>query len=152
MTAARVTSYLQRPMPLPAKQTSEILRYWLASLQLDEALSARPRARRPTRETHAPRVDAPTPGQDYFKLAFDPELEAVLCARGQLQRPLDAELGAFFEHWLATQYRRGRDEDRDVSHLLVFPVVHLPRGELAGLLRYDVSLRFCSADGSEFTV
>ncbi|HKP57358.1 MAG TPA: AAA domain-containing protein [Polyangiales bacterium] len=141
-----------RTPPLTRGEANEVLRYWLASLQLDEALATRPRARRLSSAAAPARVDAPTPGQDYFKLAFDAELQALLSKRGQVRKPFDAELSAFFEHWLVTQYRRGPSDERAQPHLLAFPVVHLPRGELAGLLRYELSLRFAAVDGGEFAV
>jgi hypothetical protein len=66
-----------------------------------------------------------------------------------LQKAFDGELAAFFEHWLAQRYRRG-DDDRELSHLLAFPVVHLPRGELAGLLRFGVRVQFGDPGGPQF--
>jgi RecA/RadA recombinase len=141
-----------RTPPLTRSEANEVLRYWLASLQLDEALAARPRARRLTGAAPSARVDAPTPGQDYFKLPFDAELHALLAKRGQLRKAVDAELAAFFENWLVAQYRRGPEDERAQPHLLAFPVVHLARGELAGLLRYELSLRFAAAGGGEFAV
>jgi hypothetical protein len=64
---------------------------------------------------------------------------------------MEAELGAYFETWLADQYRRGEDEGEG-QHLVSFPTFHLPRGELAGLLRLPVRLRFLDADGRPFVV
>lgn len=130
-----------RPAPLTKAQAGEVLRYWLASLQLEEALATRPRARRPLSGPARPRIDAPSPGHDYFKLPLDAALAALLEWQTALHRPFDAELAAFFETWLAGQYRRG-DDDRELAHLIAFPVVMLPRGELAGLLRYGVRVRF----------
>jgi RecA/RadA recombinase len=139
------------PQALTRSEASEVLRYWLASLQLEEALATRPRARRPLNAAPALRLDAPSVGHDYFKLPLDDALESLLCKHSPLQKPVDAELGAFFETWLAMQYRRG-DDDRESSHLLAFPAVHLPRGELAGLLRYSLRVRFVAPDGGQFKV
>lgn len=140
-----------RAVPLRRPEANEVLRYWLASLQLDEALAARPRARRPLVGHAAPRLDAPSPGHDYFKLPLDASLGELIQRQKPLHKDFDAELGAFFETWLSSQYRRGED-DRDVSHLIAFPVVHLPRGDLAGLLRYAVRVRFGDVAGPAFKV
>jgi hypothetical protein len=137
--------------PLSRKQANDVLRYWRASLQLEEALSTRPRARRPPTELAAPRLDAPNYGHEYFKVALDESLASLLVSRKPLRKEFDPELGAFFENWLATVYRRGED-DRELNHMLAFPVVHLPRGELAGLLRYSVRVQFGDARGEAFRV
>ncbi len=137
--------------PLRRDQAEEVLRYWLASLKLEEALDLRPQARRPTEGTPRPRLDLPTPGQDYFKLPLTGAVSALLGLREPVQRALSGELSAFFETWLYGQYRRG-EEQEELSQLLCFPVVHLPRGQLAGLLRCGVRLRFGSASGAAFRV
>jgi hypothetical protein len=159
LTGASLPFYLRRPMPrspeqirpLTRSEANDVLRYWRASLQLEEALSARPRARRAAVEPTPPRLDAPSFGHEYFKVPLDEALESLLFARRTLRKPFDPELCAFFENWLATVYRRGED-DRDLSHMLAFPVVHLPRGELAGLLRYGVRVHFGTAGDAPFRV
>ncbi len=138
--------------PRSRAEAEGVLRYWLASLQLTEALEARPRARRTHERAFAPRLDAPVAGQEYFKLPIDAALEALLARSRPLHKPLDAELGAFFEGWLLSHYRRGNSDERESTHLLAFPVVHLPRGELAGLLRYSVRVKFGIPGGEEFRV
>ena len=142
---------LQSPDCLSKAQAGEVLRYWLASLQLEEALATRPRARRPLSGAATPRIEAPSPGHDYFKLPLDAALGSLLEQQSVLRRAFDAELAAFFETWLATQYRRS-DDDRELMHLIAFPVVMLPRGELAGLLRYGVRVRFGDVAGPPFKV
>jgi len=132
-------------------QARDVLRYWLASVQLEEALAARPRARKSAAQIKSPRLEAPTAGQDYFKVPLDDVTLQLLRVQRALHKPLDAELCAYFETWLLSQYRRGAD-DREASHLLAFPVVHLPRGELAGLLKYSVRARFGIAHADEFAV
>jgi hypothetical protein len=117
------------------------LRYWLASLRLEEALQMRPAARPASAGVTAVRVDQPTPGQEYFKVPLDAPLVQLLSKETQVTRTFDAELGGFFETWLHRQYRRSEDES-ELAHLLCFPVVHLPKGELAGLVRCGVRLRF----------
>jgi hypothetical protein len=132
----------QKPSPvLGREQSDDVLRYWLAALRLEEALQVRPAARLTTGGASTPRLDQPTPGQAYFKLPLDVSLVDLLSKQTQLTRPFDAELCGFFETWLHGQYRRSDDES-ELSHLLCFPVVHLPKGELAGLLRCGVRLRF----------
>src|SRR6478609_8568786 len=134
---------------LSRAQGDDVLRYWLAALKLEEALQARPAARTSTSGATVPRLDQPTPGQDYFKLPLDAALAELLAKETQLTRGFDAELCGFFETWLHRQYRRSEDES-ELSHLLCFPVVHLPRGELAGLLRSGLRLRFGSHGSQPF--
>lgn len=138
---------LMRTPPLSREQAREVLRYWLASLRLEEALSLRPLARRASRADAPPRLDVPSPGQVYFKLPLDGATAQMLAGDGVLSRPLDGELSAFFEDWLHMQYRRA--DDGELTHLVCFPVVHLPRGELAGLLRAEVRVGFF-AEGKPF--
>lgn len=126
---------------LGREQGEDVLRYWLAALRLEEALQVRPAARLTTGGVTVPRLDQPTPGQAYFKVPLDAGLFDLLSKQTQLTRPFDAELCGFFETWLHGQYRRS-DDETELSHLLCFPVVHLPKGELAGLLRCGVRLRF----------
>ena len=157
MLRANACSLMPRSSSRPEKpnavlsraQGDDVLRYWLAALRLEEALQARPAARSSASGTAVPRLDQPTPGQDYFKLPLDAALAELLTKETQLTRPLDAELCGFFETWLHRQYRHSEDES-ELSHLLCFPVVHLPRGELAGLLRCGVRLRFGTGDAPPF--
>ena len=128
-----------------------MLRYWLAALRLEEALSVRPQARRVAHSTSVPRIEQPTPGQDYFKLPLDAGLAQLLSKQTQLKRAFDGELCGFFETWLDGQYRRSEDEG-ELSHLLCFPVLHLPKGELAGLVRCGLRLRFASGESKAFRV
>ena len=134
---------------LSRAQGDDVLRYWLATLKLEEALQARPAARSSATGARVPRLDQPTPGQDYFKVPLDAALAEWLAKEVQLTRGFDAELCGFFETWLHRQYRRSEDES-ELSHLLCFPVVHLPRGELGGLLRCGLRLRFASGDAQPF--
>ncbi|HYP77014.1 MAG TPA: AAA domain-containing protein [Polyangiaceae bacterium] len=136
---------------LTREQGDDVLRYWLAALRLEEALSVRPQARRVTHATLVPRLEQPTPGQDYFKLALDSALAQLLDQQTPLKRAFDGELCGFFETWLDGQYRRS-DEEGELSHLLCFPVLHLPKGELAGLVRCGLRLRFASAENKAFRV
>lgn len=135
---------------LSREQADEVLRYWLSALRLEEALQVRPTARPAGSGLAVPRLDQPSPGQEYFKLALDEGLTSMLSKETQLTRPFDAEIAGFFETWLYAQYRRSSDET-ELSHLLCFPVVHLPQGELAGLLRCAVRLRFGSGGSKAFT-
>lgn len=128
----------------------EVLRYWLASLRLEEALSLRPRARRVARDASPPRLDEPSPGQEYFKVPLDDAAARMLLGESPWSAALDAERSAFVEDWLYRQYRRADDEG-SLSHLFCFPVVHLPRGELAGLLRAEVRVQL-SSGGASFRV
>ncbi len=138
------------PNALSRAQVNDVLSYWLSALRLEEALKARPTARHPGQSEERnvrPRLDVPTPGQDYFKVTMDEAFAGLLTDKEPYTKPFDAELTGFFETWLHAQYRRG-EEEGELSHLLCFPVVHLPRGELAGVLRRPVRLRFRSAEKS----
>ena len=128
-----------------------MLRYWLAALRLEEALSVRPQARRTTHAVSLPRLEQPTPGQDYFKLPLDAALAELLAKQTPLKRAFDGELCGFFETWLDGQYRRSGEEG-ELSHLLCFPVLHLAKGELAGLVRCGLRLRFASGENKLFQV
>jgi hypothetical protein len=136
---------------LSHEEGGDVLRYWLASLRLEEALQIRPAARLTANGASVPRLDQPTPGQDYFKVPLDAALVELLSKQTPLKRSFDAELCGFFETWLHGQYRRSDDES-ELSHLLCFPVVHLPKGELAGLVRCGVRLRFGSSESKAFRV
>ncbi len=138
-----------KPSGLSHEQGDQVLRYWLAALRLEEALQVRPQARRTTHAALLPRLEQPTRGQDYFKLPLDAGIAQLLAKQAQLRRAFDGELCGFFETWLEGQYRRSEDEG-ELSHLLCFPVVHLPKGELAGLLRCGVRLRFASGENKAF--
>ncbi|HEX2876770.1 MAG TPA: AAA domain-containing protein [Polyangiaceae bacterium] len=147
---SRSSSRPQKPIAaLSRAQGDDVLRYWLAALRLEEALQARPAARSSASGATVPRLEHPSPGQDYFKLPLDAALAELLAKETQLTRRFDAELCGFFETWLHGQYRH-RGDETELSHLLCFPVVHLPRGELAGLLRCGVRLRFGSGDSPPF--
>jgi len=139
------------PSALSHEQGDEVLRYWLAALRLEEALQVRPQARRATHAVLVPKLEQPTPGQDYFKLPLDAGLAQLLAKQTQLKRAFDGELCGFFETWLDGQYRRSEDEG-ELSHLLCFPVVHLAKGELAGLVRCAVRLRFAGGENRAFKV
>lgn len=141
----------KKPSSLSHEQGDDVLRYWLSALRLEEALQVRPQARRATQTALVPKLDQPTPGQDYLKVPLDAEVARLLSQQTQLTRAFDGELCAFFETWLDRQYRRS-EEEGELSHLLCFPVVHLRKGELAGLLRCGVRLRFGSGDKAVFQV
>jgi len=88
---------------LSSKEAAEVLRYWQALLRYEEALSSRPRARRPATNAPAPTdLAAPVPGQDYMKVPFGGAERFLVEQHGHLRLPLDAERLAFFQHWLAT--------------------------------------------------
>jgi hypothetical protein len=147
-TSSRLPS---KPSGLSHEQGDEVLRYWLAALRLEEALQVRPQARRVAHAAWLPKLERPTPGQDYFKLPLAADIAQLLAKQTPLKRAFDGELCGFFETWLDGQYRRSEDEG-ELSHLLCFPVVHLRKGELAGLVRCGVRLRFGSGENKAFKV
>ena len=133
---------------MSAKHSIEVLRYWAALLKYQEALSARPRARRV--ELSAPRspnVEQPVEGRDYVKLPFEGASKFFLGKGSCEPLPLDQERTEFFEHWLAQRYRRGEAEDAEISEIVLFPAIHLPREELAGILRFPVEVEWWSEAG-----
>jgi AAA domain len=147
-----VTSALHAPRQadetagLRKEEAADVLRYWRALLRYEEALSSRPRARRPASGA-APPLDlaAPVAGQDYMKLPFAGAERFLLEQQGRLRQPLDAERLAFFEHWLAAKYRQVDEEARSAQFVL-FPIVHSPREELLGLLRFPVEVRWWAGE------
>lgn len=134
---------------MSAKRSSEILRYWSALLKYQEALSARPRARRLEQqgEGRAPNLQQPSPGREYAKLSFE-GAASFFVEKGRCEPlPWDAERTEFFENWLAQRYRRGENEEGALSELVLFPTVHLPRDELGGVLRFPVELEWLTPSG-----
>ena len=77
---------------MSAKKSREILRYWSALLKYQEALSARPRARRLEQgEPRLPNLQQPSSGREYVKLPLEGEA-AFLVGKGRFEPlPLDAE-------------------------------------------------------------
>lgn len=152
-------------VPLPAAEAAlsdaescDVLRYWLALMRYQEALGARPRARRPDREGSLPGADsppnleAPAPGQEYAKLDWTGHESFVAGQRGHAELSLEGDVRAFFEDWLAAAYRRGEeDSGARIGHMLAFPTVLVGRDELAGLLRCPIELRWLGPDARRFT-
>lgn len=131
--------------------SSIILRYWLSLLRQEEALTTRPKARRlehPSLLTVAS-VATPTAGQDYIKLPFGEVASFLVEGKPKLTVPVHGECGAFFENWLATQYRRS-SEDVSMEHLVFFPALLTARQELAGLVRFGVDIEWARDNGSRF--
>jgi hypothetical protein len=126
-----------------AKHSIEVLGYWSALLKYQEALSARPRARRVEQSSaRTPNLQQPAAGRDYVKLPFA-GASAFFLAQGRFEAlPLDAERTEFFENWLLQRYRRGDPDDADIGELVLFPAIQLPREELGGILRFPVEVEW----------
>ena len=137
---------------MSAVAAPQVLRYWLALLRHEEALAVRPRARKVNHalELTAEQMLTPSAGQDYVKLPFSQQGNFLVDAQGSLEVPVEAECAAFFEAWLASQYRYGAEDGR-LEHLVCFPALLLPRQELAGLVRFPVHIDWRTADGKRFT-
>lgn len=140
-------------------EVGDVLRYWLAVMRHQEALAARPKARRQdvmepaALAGVAPNLKDPAQGQQYAKLDWSARAAFIVTQRGQVEVELDAEARAFFEDWLGAAYRRGEeDESQRVGYLLSFPTLLLPRGELAGILRCPVELRWLDEGAKVFSV
>ncbi len=127
-----------------------VLKYWQSVLRQEEILGTRPRARKVQHAATltSANVAAPSGAQDYVKVPFDLALPLLTTLRGQVSMPVTGECGAFFETWLAAQYRRADDIKRE--YLAAFPTLLLPRSELAGLLRTGVGVEWRSAEGKAF--
>jgi hypothetical protein len=146
-----------RDEPLNDAEATDVLRYWLGSMRYQEALAARPKAQRiesgPAEAAAViPNLVQPAPGRKYMKLDWASR-EAFVCARrGHVDLALDAEAKGLFEDWLWGFYRRGGDDDDTprVGHLLSFPSLLSPRGELAGLLRCPLDLVWRAPNGRDF--
>lgn len=94
-------------------------------------------------------VATPSAGQDYVKLPFGEVASFLVEGKPKLTVPVAGECGAFFENWLATQYRRS-SEDVSMEHLVFFPALLTARQELAGLVRFGVDIEWTRDNGSRF--
>ncbi len=127
---------------------NRVLKYWLEAIQLEEALSARPR-RRPPRKYRPEQVELlePRRGLSYLRLPLA-QHKYLLRQQKQWMHPLQATDWGFFEHWLARKYQAQYAESRGDSSpetlwLIGFPVFYFPRSEeLAALFRFPVQLDF----------
>jgi AAA domain len=150
----------RRDTPLGDAEAADVLRYWLGSMRYQEALAARPKALRPEPAASAdagaqlPNLVQPAPGRKYMKLDWTGREAFVSARRGHLELELDVEAKGLFEDWLFGNYRRGADDDDGprVGYLLSFPALLLPKGELAGVLRCPIELRWQTASAREFVV
>ena len=73
----------------------QVLRYWLACVRMEEALGARPRARRTPTQSGPPRIELaqPVDGVEYVRVPCDGamwELAAQQRRAAELRVPLDA--------------------------------------------------------------
>lgn len=144
-----MSSAAQSAPVLGSKQSGEVLRYWAALLRYEEALAARPRARQSSgdgSEQRAPNVAEPVAGQDYMKLPFAGAEPFLVSRTGSVELELSGERVAFFEDWLSMRYRPGEDSEERAPHLVLYPVVHLPRAELAGVLRFPAEVTWRTGD------
>ncbi len=134
-----------------------MLRYWLGSMRYQEALASRPKAQRPTPDSAAaadnpPNLIQPAPGRKYMKLDWTGREAFVSARRGQAELDLDGESKGLFEDWLWAMYRRGEDDDdgRRVGHLLGFPTLLLPKGDLACVLKSPLEVLWRTAEAGPF--
>lgn len=133
---------------MSAKHSVEVLSYWSALLKYQEALSARPRARRvDSSAARSPNVQQPAPGRDYVKLPFTGASEFFSGAGRFEPLPLDAERTEFFENWLAQRYRRAEADESELGELVLFPAIQLAREELGGILRFPVEIEWWGEGG-----
>jgi hypothetical protein len=141
-------------------EVTDVLRYWLGSMRYQEALAARPKAQplapgdSDATSSVPPNLVQPTPGRKYMKLDWAGHEAFISARRGHVELDLDAEAKGLFEDWLATNYRRGDDDEdgRRVGHLLGFPTLLLPKGDLGCLLRSPLDVLWRTAEAAEFNV
>lgn len=145
------------PAPLGDGEACDVLAYWLVLLRYQEALAARPKARRRDVAVNPelegpPSLESPQPGQDYAKLEWQGREAFLATGSGHAEAAVHGDMRGFCEDWLATVYRRGDDDSiARVGHLLAFPTLMLHNGELAGVLRCPVELAWLTEDGKRFT-
>jgi len=133
---------------LNSTEVNQILRYWLLALRYEEAIAARPTARR-QRLRPKSKIDIQNPSgyQSYSKLSIE-SAPFLLKEDKQLKLPLDAERGALFERWLKGQYWQQISPYKAEESRVWFvglPTLYDPRsGELATLLRFPVQISWYS--------
>ena len=142
----------------------EVLRYWLAMIRHEEALSRRVKAAPPVARgvRFAPNLREPRPGRSYFRLRCGgPEgaEELLVRARSTVELPISGDRGEFFEHWLRRLYQaqryRALDEGGGLGDMVAaFPVVYdRRRGELSTVLRLPLGeIRWLDAVGERWSV
>ena len=136
---------------------SDVLRYWLNAVRMEDTLTTRPKAIR-QRATSAPlNVYEPTGNHGYFKLPGTEETESfVLGTRDELELTVENDRQSFCGQWLKRTYRKTRGQwnpaEHDVQSLLVgWPTIFFPRtDELAAVLQFHASLEWYKASGDRF--
>lgn len=143
------------PAPTVAEARTEaqgILRYWLAAIRLEEALTARPKARRP--QSRLPSIDVlePGAGQAYFRLGAE-HSDFWLRKKARLRDPVDPTRLRFFERWLRNAYARAAAEamgyePRPDAWIAGWPALHfVRRQELGTLVRFSVRVQWRDSEG-----
>ncbi len=128
-------------------EAQEVLRYWLAALRHEEALAARPKARRPDPRSPRPNLAEPGAGQAYFRFGLD---HPGFPLRAEARAAFAADEGhlRFLERVLRAEERKAREqargqtsEARSISFIAGWPTLHFERREeLATLFRFPVEL------------
>ena len=92
------------------RHRTDILRYWLAAVRFEEALSARPKANRGV-QTRPLDLREPSARQPYFKIPLDPtDLSFVFKDEDtSLKLKITGDRVAYTEQWLSRIYRRQRN-------------------------------------------
>ncbi|MEQ9501549.1 MAG: AAA domain-containing protein [Deltaproteobacteria bacterium] len=112
-----------------------VLKYWLAAVQAEASVSARPQAQRPGRGGGA---------QSYVRLAGS-HAELLTRGTGAATLTMDDALARFFEHWTRIERRRKRfsRDDGGPEWSLGWPTFYFAgREELATLIRTPVDLEW----------
>lgn len=138
------------------RHRTDILRYWLAAVRFEEALSARPKANRGV-QTRPLDLREPSARQPYFKIPLDPtDLSFVFKDEDtSLKLKITGDRVAYTEQWLSRIYRRQRNRwslaQTDFGSWIGWPTIHFPRSdELATIFRLRVRLDWQSENGEPF--
>lgn len=129
-------------LPPMTHRAEDVLRYWLAAIRTEEAMSLRVRAERPRGRRKLDLIE-PGRGQTYFKLMDEDAAPFLLRETLAVEREVSEDRLGFLEHTLREAYRRerwSRGADEDPPPLVVgFPVIFDPRrGELRTVLRFEL--------------
>ena len=135
---------------------TDILRYWLAAVRLEEALTVRPRASRILAGAELNLRD-PHGRQSYFKVPLaDLGLDLVISGEStQLNVDIKGERIPYTEQWLKRIYRRQTNRwaamNPQLGGWVGWPTIYFPHNqELATLLRLRVQLEWLTESGSVF--
>ncbi|MEE2757243.1 MAG: AAA domain-containing protein [Myxococcota bacterium] len=139
-----------------SEEMISVLRYWLASVRLEEALTVRPKASR-TASTARLNMKDPHGRQAYFKIPLA-ETGLTLATQGDVDSltvDIRGERVPYTEQWLKRIYRRQTNRwstlQTQLGGWIGWPTVYFPHNqELATLFRLRVHLDWLDESGTVF--